>query len=139
MNLALKEDIDWEDMMGIQKKTHLCSARGHFILIASFFLKSFYKTQEIIKANFKVGNNEIAARLQYLKKKLVTHGVCLNHAICKAEFGRSRSVCRAGCHKILQTAVLAGAQVYQGKITDGTSLKHCRKWCSLLNFLKIVL
>lgn len=90
--------------MGTQKNLTRFQDVTIFLLIASFFLESFYKTWETIKENLKVGNNERAARLRYLKKKPVTHRACSNHAICKADFGRSRSVCRVSCHKTLQTA-----------------------------------
>ena len=98
-----------------QNKPHLCSACYHFLLRVYFFLKSAYKTRETIKTNFKVGNNEIAARLRSRKKKPDTHGACSNQAICKAESGRSRSVCRVSCHKILHTAAFTGTCVSSGK------------------------
>ena len=138
MNLVLRY-IAWEDVMGTQKNLIHVQHVTIFLLIAYLFIKISYKTGDITKGNFKVGNNEITVRLQSLKKKLVTHRACSNHAISKAEFGRSRSVCRVSCHKILQTAALAGTCVSLGKITDGTSLKYATEWCLLLNFLKFVL
>lgn len=114
-HLALKEDITWDDMMGTQKNLTCFQHVTIFLSIASFFLESFYKTWEAIKANFKVGNNERAAGLQYLKKKPVTHRACSNHAICKADFGRSRSVCRVSCRNSANSCLSWNLRLLRGK------------------------
>jgi hypothetical protein len=51
-----------------------------------FSLMSSYKGLET-KKNFQVGSNEIAARLQYLKKKPASHRACSNHTVCRTELG----------------------------------------------------
>lgn len=115
VHLVLKEDITWDDMMGTQKNLTCFQHVTIFLSIASFFLERFYKTWEAIKANFKVGNNERAARLQYLKKKPVTHRACSNHAICKADFGRSRSVCRVSCRNSANSCLSWNLRLLGGK------------------------
>jgi len=136
MNLVLRY-IAWEDVMGTQKNLIHVQHVAIFLLIAYLFLKISYKTWDITKGNFKVGNNEIAVRLQSLKKKLVTHRACSNHAISKAEFGRSRSVCRVSCHKILQTAALAGTCVSLGKNHRWDLFKICHRVVLAVEFSKV--
>ena len=113
--------------MGTQKNLIHVQHVAIFLLIAYLFLKISYKTWDITKGNFKVGNNEIAVRLQSLKKKLVTHRACSNHAISKAEFGRSRSVCRVifGCCSVTQlcTAWTVGRQASLSFTTSQSLLK----------------
>ena len=84
---ALEEGVTWKAVIGAQQNLTCVQHVPiffFFLLIAYFFLVSFCKTWGSIKANLEVANDEIAARLQDLKRKPVTHRACSNHAICKS-------------------------------------------------------
>ena len=55
MNLVLRY-IAWEDVMGTQKNLIHVQHVTIFLLIAYLFIKISYKTGDITKGNFKVGN-----------------------------------------------------------------------------------
>lgn len=94
---------------------------------------SSYKGLETEAENFKVGSHEIAARLQYLKRKPASHRACSNLTVCSAELGEvgqfAEGVAVRVCKQLSsREPVFAG-----GEGPDGTSLKYSAEWDLLLN------
>lgn len=95
---------------------------------------SSYKDLETKKENFRVGSNEIAARLQYLKKKPASHRACSNHAVCRAKLGEVGQFAEGAAIRICKQLPLREPVFARGEITDGTSLKYSAEWYLVLNF-----
>lgn len=95
-----------------------------------FSLMSSYKGLET-KKNFKVGSNEIAARLQYLKKKPASHRACSHHTVCRRELGEVGQFAECAAVRVCKQLPLWEPVFARGEATDRASVKHSTG-CSLL-------
>lgn len=94
---------------------------------------SSYKGLETEEENFKVGSNEIAARLQYLKRKPASHRACSNLAVCRAKPGEVGQFAEGAAIRVCKQLSSREPVFARGKLTDGTSLKYSAEWYLLLN------
>lgn len=94
---------------------------------------SSYKGLETEAENFKVGSNEIAARLQYLKRKPASHRACSNLTVCSAELGEVGQFAEGAAVRVCKQLSSREPVFAGGEVPDGTSLKYSAEWDLLLN------